>query len=214
MGDKTKRKRDVKDEAKKKKKLEKSMAEAPRPKRKAGNDDSEENPTGRSCTQALIASTQKHSQELLTCKNQLLACKEKQTELEVSTVSLKKDLKSANDEILRLRSLVSARGVIEFFESRQSMPSNLRKLKRSHKFVWIFNNNEDFRSKIEHFFGYEVRDSEVAALVDEIHCNSSAAIHSFDRSRGVHISYDDYTSKQRKVLRAICESVPCNIVIE
>jgi hypothetical protein len=94
------------------------------------------------------------------------------------------------------------------------MSKKVRDDTRFNRWLWIFNNDCTFCHNVDNSFGYRPYDHEVASIVEKIFSNTSADIHSFDRSKGLQISTTDYTSDEQKILQSICESIPCNITIE
>lgn len=50
----------------------------------------------------------------------------------------------------------------------------------------------------------------VAAIVVGIYRNTSSEIHSFDPNCGMKSKAQDYTSNQRRVIRFLCDALPCN----
>uniref|UniRef100_A0A914CQF3 Uncharacterized protein n=1 Tax=Acrobeloides nanus TaxID=290746 RepID=A0A914CQF3_9BILA len=136
------------------------------------------------------------------------------TDLAVKNKGLEKDLKYANDEILRLHSMLSARGVVEYYDRKHQMLKKVRNDTRFNRWLWIFKNDRTFRDNVDNSFGYRPHGYEVASIVGKIFSNTSADINSFDKSKGLQISTTDYTSDEQKILQSICASIPCNITIE
>uniref|UniRef100_A0A915ET60 Uncharacterized protein n=1 Tax=Ditylenchus dipsaci TaxID=166011 RepID=A0A915ET60_9BILA len=78
------------------------------------------------------------------------------------------ELKYANDEILRLHSMLSARGAIELYEKKNNMPMTLRRDgSRKKKWQHIYDNNSAFRHHVKLFFGIELDALTVGDLAEK-----------------------------------------------
>uniref|UniRef100_A0A914CW71 Uncharacterized protein n=1 Tax=Acrobeloides nanus TaxID=290746 RepID=A0A914CW71_9BILA len=146
-----------------------------------------------------------------------LSEKEKELKnLSVQNAILEYQLKQANNEVLDLKSMLSARGVIEHFELKvnNNLPTLIRNDRsRANRFEYIYKKNVKFRNEIhKEFSNISARD--VGELAEEVFNNSSADIHSSNRQGGVCIRRRDYSKNQRKFLSAICESIPCTMTVE
>ncbi|CAJ0932805.1 unnamed protein product, partial [Mesorhabditis belari] len=65
------------------------------------------------------------------------------------TGRLEWELKRANDQLLGSKSMLSARGVIEWLEERhdREMPDSVRRDVRHDRWKWIFDNDPTFRNE-------------------------------------------------------------------
>uniref|UniRef100_A0A914DMX5 Uncharacterized protein n=2 Tax=Acrobeloides nanus TaxID=290746 RepID=A0A914DMX5_9BILA len=136
--------------------------------------------------------------------------------LSVQNNNMEHQLKQANDELLDLKSMLSARGVIEHFERKvnNNLPTLIRNDRsRANRFEYIYKKNETFRVKIHKEFS-NISAQGVGELAEEVFNNSSADIHSSNRQGGVCIRRRDYSKNQRKFLSAVCESIPCTMTVE
>lgn len=109
--------------------------------------------------------------------------------------------------------MLTARGVLEFYEKKccAKMPSYLRTGNREKKWEWIFNNDKGFYNKIISHIHHSINANSVGVLASEVFSNSSVEIHRFKKQNGVEIDRDDYTSDQRRSLRALCATIPCTL---
>uniref|UniRef100_A0A915EUU9 Uncharacterized protein n=1 Tax=Ditylenchus dipsaci TaxID=166011 RepID=A0A915EUU9_9BILA len=83
------------------------------------------------------------------------------------------ELKYANDEILRLHSMLSARGAIELYEKKNNMPMTLRRDgSRKKKWQHIYDNNSAFRHHVKLFFGIELDALTVGDLAEKVRSTS------------------------------------------
>jgi hypothetical protein len=109
--------------------------------------------------------------------------------------------------------MLTARGVIKYFEkqSRSMMPANLRTGSREEKWEWIFNNDNDFHKEIRTRIGHSMNAKDIGNLAAGVFSNASVEVHYFNKYRGVEIDKNDYTSDQRRFLRALCATIPCTL---
>uniref|UniRef100_A0A915DCR1 Uncharacterized protein n=1 Tax=Ditylenchus dipsaci TaxID=166011 RepID=A0A915DCR1_9BILA len=125
----------------------------------------------------------------------------------VNSAVARTELKYANDEILRLHSMLSARGVVEYYDRKSLMPADMRRLHRDKRWAYIYENNSDFRKQLNALFEKQPDSAAVGQLAQKIFSNTSADIHSFDKSKGVRITADDFTLDEQKFLLASHKSV-------
>uniref|UniRef100_A0A914CEB1 Uncharacterized protein n=1 Tax=Acrobeloides nanus TaxID=290746 RepID=A0A914CEB1_9BILA len=135
-------------------------------------------------------------------------------DLAVSNKELTMKLELANNELLSSKSMLTARGVIEYFEkqSRSMMPANLRTGSREKKWEWIFNNDNDFHKEIRTRIGHSMNAKDIGNLVAGVFSNDSfTVVPYFSKHRGVEIDTNDYTIDEIHFLRALCATIPCTL---
>ena len=91
------------------------------------------------------------------------------------------------------------------------MPANLRTGSHQKKWEWIFNNDNDFHKEIRTHIGHSIDAEDIGFLAAQVFKNASVEVHYFNKQDGVQINKNDYTSGQRRFLRALCATIPCTL---